>query len=253
MEDAKQGHGATCRNRARVAPVPGRIAVPSCGSSRRSLTNLTPREPAVAGRLTSSLAREECHAEHQRPGPQPALSPIHVTTVLRAFSLLYAGPRAPSTPSTGSSTSRAGRSCPRRSGESVGAVAAACASPVIVLTAYERLPKTRVRFSRLNIYPRYHNTCSTAARPCRAPSQPRPRHPALPRRRHHLGERRCSCVPCNLPRAGAPRWRPGCAAKSRSGRAGRPCSRGSRAGDLPRVLPFLSSPTLATERRAHKE
>ena len=62
---------------------------------------------------------------------------------------------------------------------------------VIVLQIYDRLPRTKVRFSRLNIYARDDNTCQYCAQKLpRTVAQPRPRHPARAGRPHHLGERR---------------------------------------------------------------
>jgi 5-methylcytosine-specific restriction endonuclease McrA len=74
---------------------------------------------------------------------------------------------------------------------------------VLVLSAYEYLPKGRVRFSRLNIYARDHDTCQYCGK-------------TLPRSELNLdhvlprcdgGKTTwenvvCSCVPCNLKKGG---------------------------------------------------
>jgi len=92
--------------------------------------------------------------------------PIHVTTVKRAFSLLYMG------------IARAmDRQLSTFDFESWSALAAevdddvihtatrAIRVPrVIVLQFYERIPRTKVRFSRLNIYARDNNTCQYCGR-----------------------------------------------------------------------------------------
>ncbi len=74
---------------------------------------------------------------------------------------------------------------------------------VILLTAYERLPKIRIRFSRFNIYSRDNNTCQYCGKVF-------PRHElnldhVIPRSRG--GETSwenvvCSCVACNLKKGG---------------------------------------------------
>src|SRR5438270_9772617 len=74
---------------------------------------------------------------------------------------------------------------------------------VILLQAYDHLPRARVRFSRLNIYARDRNTCQYCGR--------RPKRPELnldhviPRSRGGVTSWEnvlCSCVACNLRRGG---------------------------------------------------
>ena len=70
---------------------------------------------------------------------------------------------------------------------------------VIVLQMYDRLPRTKVRFSRLNIYARDDNTCQYCAQ--KLPRTHLNLDHVIPRAR---GGRTtwenvvCCCVPCNL-------------------------------------------------------
>lgn len=87
--------------------------------------------------------------------------PVHVTSVKRAFSLLYQGVAKAvdkqyalfdfeSWAALGAATH----------GDSIGTVDRAIRIPrVILLVAYDRIPKRKVRFSRQNIYLRDKNTC----------------------------------------------------------------------------------------------
>jgi 5-methylcytosine-specific restriction endonuclease McrA len=131
--------------------------------------------------------------------------PVHVTSVKRALSLLYLG------------VAKA-IDAQYRLYEFEDWAALSAASPhdsintinrrirvprVVVLSAYEYLPRGRVRFSRLNIYARDHDTCQYCAR-------------TLPRSElnlDHVVPRSqggktswenvvCSCVPCNLKKGG---------------------------------------------------
>ena len=74
---------------------------------------------------------------------------------------------------------------------------------VVVLSAYEYLPRGRVRFSRLNIYARDHDTCQYCAR--QPPRSELNLDHVMPR---SLGGKTswenvvCSCVPCNLRKGG---------------------------------------------------
>lgn len=87
--------------------------------------------------------------------------PVHVTSVRRAFTLLYQGVAQAVNEeyrlfdfATWADLSVAVRD------DTVGMVGRAIRVPrVILLVAYDRLPKRRVRFSRFNIYARDHNTC----------------------------------------------------------------------------------------------
>ena len=74
---------------------------------------------------------------------------------------------------------------------------------VILLQAYDHLPRARVRFSRLNIYARDHNTCQYCGRtPSRAELN---LDHVVPRSRGGVTSWEnvvCSCVPCNLRKGG---------------------------------------------------
>ncbi|XXF80979.1 HNH endonuclease [Myxococcaceae bacterium GXIMD 01537] len=129
--------------------------------------------------------------------------PVHVTTVKRAFSLLYQGvARAIDTQyKLYEFEDWAALSI---SGECITTVNRTIRVPrVLVLSAYEYLPRGRVRFSRLNIYARDHDTCQYCGR-------------TLPRSELNLDHVQprsqggkttwenvvCSCVPCNLRKGG---------------------------------------------------
>jgi 5-methylcytosine-specific restriction endonuclease McrA len=74
---------------------------------------------------------------------------------------------------------------------------------VILLQAYDHLPRARVRFSRLNIYARDRNTCQYCGRkPQRAELN---LDHVIPRSRGGVTSWEnvvCSCVPCNLRKGG---------------------------------------------------
>ncbi len=87
--------------------------------------------------------------------------PVQITTVRRAFCLLYAGiaKAVNSQYETFDYESWHQLSIERRD-ETIGLVDRAIKIPrVILLTAYDRVPKRRVRFSRHNIFARDKNTC----------------------------------------------------------------------------------------------
>lgn len=74
---------------------------------------------------------------------------------------------------------------------------------VVLLVEYERLPKTRVRFSRLNIYARDGNTCQYCVR--RLPRSELNLDHVVPRSKGGLttwDNVVCSCIPCNLRKGG---------------------------------------------------
>ena len=131
--------------------------------------------------------------------------PVHVTSVRRAFTLLYQG---------------AARAIDEQfqlfDFESWSALAAAAQEEVIgtvdrririprviVLLAYDRLPRARVRFSRFNIYARDDNTCQYCGRRFRR-SDLNLDH-VVPRSRGGSTSWEnvvCSCVACNLRKGG---------------------------------------------------
>ena len=127
--------------------------------------------------------------------------PVHVTSVKRAFTLLYLGAARVIEPdfSTFDFPGWAELAVAAE-GEVIHTVSRAIRIPrVIVLQMYDRLPKTRVRFSRLNIYARDDNTCQYCYQ--KLPRTQLNLDHVIPRAR---GGRTtwenvvCCCVPCNL-------------------------------------------------------
>ncbi len=131
--------------------------------------------------------------------------PVHVTSVRRAFSLLYQG------------VARAIDEQFRLFDfESWSELAAAAHQDVIrtvtrririprviVLLTYEHLPKARVRFSRFNIYARDDSTCQYCGR--RLPRSELNLDHVIPRSRGGSTTWEnvvCSCVACNLRKGG---------------------------------------------------
>jgi 5-methylcytosine-specific restriction endonuclease McrA len=129
--------------------------------------------------------------------------PVHVTSVKRAFSLLYQGV-AKAIDDQYKLYEFEDWAALSTTGDCIVTVNRAIRVPrVLVLSAYEYLPKGRVRFSRLNIYARDHDTCQYCGR-------------TLPRSElnlDHVNPRCdggkttwenvvCSCVPCNLKKGG---------------------------------------------------
>src|SRR5688572_7402337 len=129
--------------------------------------------------------------------------PVHVTSVKRAFSLLYQGV-AKAIDDQYKLYEFEDWAALSATGDCITTVDRSIRVPrVLVLSAYEYLPKGRVRFSRLNIYARDHDTCQYCGR-------------TLPRSElnlDHVNPRCvggkttwenvvCSCVPCNLKKGG---------------------------------------------------
>ncbi len=87
--------------------------------------------------------------------------PVHVTTVRRAFCLLYSGiAKAVNSQYDTFDYESWSQISIERSDETVGLVDRVIKVPrVILLLAYDRVPKRRVRFSRYNIFARDKNTC----------------------------------------------------------------------------------------------
>ena len=131
--------------------------------------------------------------------------PVHITSVRRAFSLLYQGAAKAideqfqlfDFPSWAALAAAAHQ-------DAVGTVGRRIRVPrVIVLMAYERMPKTRVRFSRFNIYARDENTCQYCG--SRLPRAELNLDHVVPRSRGGATSWDnvvCSCVPCNLRKGG---------------------------------------------------
>ncbi|HUN57969.1 MAG TPA: HNH endonuclease [Candidatus Binataceae bacterium] len=131
--------------------------------------------------------------------------PVHVTSVKRAFCLLYQGVaravdeqyRTFDFESWGALALEVGH-------ERVGIVGGVIRVPrVLLLTAYERVPRRHVRFSRFNIYARDNNTCQYCAR--RLPRTELNLDHIIPRSRGGLSTWEnvvCSCHSCNRRKGG---------------------------------------------------
>lgn len=131
--------------------------------------------------------------------------PIHVTSVRRAFALLYQGvARAVSEEyrtfdfDSWSALSTAVHA------DSVGMVGRLVRAPrVILLVAYDRVPRRHVRFSRFNIYARDRNTCQYCG--VRLPRQELNLDHVVPRTQGGQSTWEnvvCSCLVCNRRKGG---------------------------------------------------
>lgn len=132
--------------------------------------------------------------------------PVHVTSVRRAFCLLYAGLARAVTPRYELFDFRSwSELAVRADDEAVGAVGRMIRIPrVLVLSAYDRVPRRTVRFSRRNIFLRDRNTCQYCGRSF--PSGDLNLDHVVPRSRG--GETTwenivCSCLPCNKRKGGS--------------------------------------------------
>jgi 5-methylcytosine-specific restriction endonuclease McrA len=87
--------------------------------------------------------------------------PVHITTVRRAFSLMYQGmAKAINEQYEIFNFDDWAELKPKSDDEVIGLVNGSMKVPrVIILLAYDRMPKRHVRFSRLNIFLRDKNTC----------------------------------------------------------------------------------------------
>ena len=131
--------------------------------------------------------------------------PVHVTSVRRALILLYRGAAkaVDEQYQTFDFESWAEMSAALHE-ECIGTPRKRLRVPrVILLQAYDHLPRARVRFSRLNIYARDHNTCQYCGRtPQRAELN---LDHVIPRSRGGVTSWEnvvCSCVRCNLRKGG---------------------------------------------------
>ena len=129
--------------------------------------------------------------------------PVHVTSVKRAFSLLYQGV-AKAIDEQYRLYEFADWAALSATKDSITTIDRTIRVPrVLVLGAYDHLPRAKVRFSRLNIYARDNDTCQYCSK-------------QLPRsdlNLDHVNPRTqggkttwenvvCSCVPCNLKKGG---------------------------------------------------
>jgi hypothetical protein len=135
-----------------------------------------------------------------------AFFPVHVTTARRAFCLLYAGLAKAINeqyemfdfPSWNALAIAEGD-------EADGLVGRAMKVPrVVVLVAYDRIPRRNVRFSRRNVFVRDRSTCQYCGRSF--PTSELNLDHVVPR---SLGGKTtwenivCSCVPCNKKKGGS--------------------------------------------------
>lgn len=129
--------------------------------------------------------------------------PVHITNVKRAFSLLYQG-IARAIDEQYKLYAFEDWAALSATEDCITTVNRSIRIPrVVVLSAYEYLPKGRVRFSRLNIYARDHDTCQYCARTL--PRSELNLDHVLPRSQGGKTTWEnvvCSCVPCNLKKGG---------------------------------------------------
>jgi len=130
--------------------------------------------------------------------------PVHVTSVKRAFSLLYQGIAKAIDDQYKLYEFSDWAELSAAEHDSVATVSRRIRIPrVLVLSAYEHLPKGRVRFSRLNIYARDGDTCQYCGRKL-ARNELNLDH-VIPRSQGGKTSWEnvvCSCVPCNLRKGG---------------------------------------------------
>ncbi|HEY3358133.1 MAG TPA: HNH endonuclease [Polyangia bacterium] len=131
--------------------------------------------------------------------------PVHITTAKRALTLLYSGVVL--------AIDREFQTFDFASWAALGAAAGhdlvrtpqtVIAIPrVVILQLFNRIPRVKVRFSRLNIYARDNNTCQYCAR--QLPRADLNLDHVVPRSqggRTHWGNVVCCCVSCNLRKGG---------------------------------------------------
>jgi 5-methylcytosine-specific restriction endonuclease McrA len=130
--------------------------------------------------------------------------PVHVTSVKRAFTLLYLGVAKAIDSQYRLYEFADWAALSAAEHEAITTVNRRIRVPrVVVLFAYEYLPKGRVRFSRLNIYARDHDTCQYCGKTL--PRADLNLDHVLPRSQGGKTSWEnvvCSCVPCNLRKGG---------------------------------------------------
>jgi 5-methylcytosine-specific restriction endonuclease McrA len=127
--------------------------------------------------------------------------PVHVTSAKRAFTLLYLGVARVIEPDYKTFDFESWSALGAANGDDVvRTIGRAIRVPrVIMLQLYDRMPRTKVRFSRLNIYARDDNTCQYCGQ----------KLPRIALNLVHVMPRAqggrttwenvvCCCVPCNL-------------------------------------------------------
>jgi len=131
--------------------------------------------------------------------------PVHVTSVRRAFSLLYQGlaEAVDDQYRTFDFDSWSALSASVHD-DTIGLVDRVIRVPrVILLLTYDRIPKRQVRFNRFNVYARDRNTCQYCGRRC--PRTELNLDHVIPRSQGGLSAWEnivCSCHPCNRLKGG---------------------------------------------------
>lgn len=130
--------------------------------------------------------------------------PIHVTTVRRAFSLIYQGSAVAVNGQYETFDFQSWSTVDAGGDEGVGTTSGRIRVPrVIVLRSYDRVPRRHVRYSRLNIFARDDYTCQYCGR--RPPRSGLNLDHVIPRA---LGGRTtwenvvCCCIECNRRKGG---------------------------------------------------
>jgi len=131
--------------------------------------------------------------------------PVHVTSVKRAFALLYQGVARAVDEQYRTFDFESWRHLAIEvNDEKVGVVGGFVRVPrVLLLIAYERVPKRHVRFSRFNIYERDNNICQYCGR--RLPRTELNLDHVIPRSRGGMSTWEnvvCSCHSCNRRKGG---------------------------------------------------
>ncbi|MFY2557891.1 HNH endonuclease [Myxococcus sp. CA051A] len=129
--------------------------------------------------------------------------PVHVTSVKRAFSLLYQGV-AKAIDQQYRLYEFADWAALSATNDCITTINRTIRVPrVLVLSAYDHLPRGRVRFSRLNIYARDADTCQYCGK--NLPRSDLNLDHVMPRTQGGKTTWEnvvCSCVPCNLKKGG---------------------------------------------------
>jgi 5-methylcytosine-specific restriction endonuclease McrA len=130
--------------------------------------------------------------------------PVHVTNVKRAFSLLYMGIARAIDDQYRLYDFESWSALSAREHEHIATIEKLIRVPrVLVLMAYEYLPKGRVRFSRLNIYARDNDTCQYCGLTLsRAELNLDHVVPRAQGGRTSWENVVCSCIECNLHKGG---------------------------------------------------
>lgn len=130
--------------------------------------------------------------------------PVHVTNVRRAISLLYQGVAKAIDQEYRLYEFDDWAQLSAANHDFISTVSRRIRVPrVVVLSAYEHLPKGRVRFSRINVYARDHDTCQYCGR--QLPRGELNLDHVVPRSQGGKTTWEnvvCSCVPCNLKKGG---------------------------------------------------